>query len=342
MVSDYASVPTLLMLGACSRSHYIRTRLHIHKRSRNVVRPFVRNPDHLFLLLKWTDSIISGSTALRFMIPSTQIAWVPHDLDIYVTRQALPIIMSFLRKEGFSELRTDTSSAASNVSDTETDPDTNTTSESDYSNGTRSIALVVKMVKDHLTVDVIQSMNTPISAVIRFHSTAVMNYITGQGFLSAYPTITDQNRSLINPLAFYPCLLPPSRFFPCVAKYAERGITTCITPLDWDNETTNTISQSSTLPGNKRHQCHISSDCPHTIRSNLDNGCLFVKFGSSHIFPDPEPISPTMLDVKARAGSAVWNIGGVKCYTSNAALRPFVVSDTPEYSSLFLFFDASH
>ena len=48
----------------------------------DVVRPFVRNPQALFRIMREHRAIISGSAALKFFLPEER--WEVGDLDIYV------------------------------------------------------------------------------------------------------------------------------------------------------------------------------------------------------------------------------------------------------------------
>src|SRR5882672_6443693 len=95
MILSLSSIPSLLMLSASSTIHYIIVHDHIHERSRSLVRPFVSNTENLFMFMEWTHSVISGSSALCFMIPVWTVDWVPRDLDIYVPGDAREKVVGY-------------------------------------------------------------------------------------------------------------------------------------------------------------------------------------------------------------------------------------------------------
>jgi hypothetical protein len=338
MILSFASVPTLLRLGACSKVDYSDVHLHIHNRSRKVVSPFIRNPDHLFLLLGWTSSVISGSTALQYMVPNNTIDWAPRDLDLYVPHTDLPIFLAFFSKEGFQEVQRWTHghhpSDRDLIATTESDDGTATDSGSDYSDQIPSIQDIIHMTKKSLSIDIITCPgDTPIPAILSFHSTTVMNCLTGHGFLSIYPTLTDQHRSLINRLAYPPDTAPTPRMLACFDKYALRGITTYESPRDWEmphDESLSNMDTSNTTE--KHHDCRTSPNCPNAIRSTFDGGCLFVSFYTAHNFLTPQTMLSSTDNVRRRAGSAVWNMGGPTCNGTRPPMDPFIIASNAQFS----------
>ncbi|KZP32486.1 hypothetical protein FIBSPDRAFT_944041 [Athelia psychrophila] len=246
----HCSLPSVLMMGATSNVHRTVTQSHIVRRSRSVVRPYVSQPDRMFILLDWTASIISGSIALQFML-GTDMSWVPSDLDIYTPNErSRDILETFLRLEGFSSPPPPCISADVSVDgiDQEIDPDGEDGGDDDQVQGqtdptgihyagqeARSIVDVTRMSKGSLSVDLIVSAGrTALIPVLHFHSTVVMNYLSGSGFFSAYPVITDRGMSLINPLSFYPRAAVPPKVLSCLVKYATRGFSVFSSPSQWE------------------------------------------------------------------------------------------------------------
>lgn len=155
-----------------------------------------------------------------------------------------------------------------------------------------------------------------------------MNYITGHGFFSAYPQLTDNGCNLISHLAFYPRPSPPPAIIRSLLKYADRGIRTYSSPSQWEYDEINPTLHSlprSLLHPSQRHVCGLSPICPHTVRTNFDRGCLFVPFCTGNVGNN---ISLRTLDpLTVRAGATVWNLGGVECEGYPATVQPFVLSN---------------
>lgn len=331
------SLPSVLMIGATSSVHRTVTQGHIIRRSRSVVRPYVSQPDRLFILLDWTESIISGSIALKFML-GTGMSWVPSDLDIYTPNErSRDVMRSFLRLEGFS-LPAPPGIAADPIGPLGQDAD----SQGDDGNGDddeevqtdpagihyggqeiKGIADVTRMSKGSLSVDLILSAGpTALLPVLHFHSTVVMNYLSGRGFFSAYPVITDRSMSLINPLSFYPRAAIPPKVHVCLAKYARRGFSIFSSPSQWEvhpDPFASDVINNTYSP----HACGVSGACPHTTRSTTDKHGLFVALPMRDI-PD---VRPDIRRLRIKCGAATWNITGAPCHNgSRAEVRPFVIT----------------
>lgn len=298
LIFSFMSIPCLLTLGALSSVQYIAVRNHIYRRSRDLIRPFVKIPDNMFALLRWTKSMVSGSSVLAFMMPSPKISWEPKDLDVYTPRGRSTPIVDFLTLEGYKE-----------VYKWSTAPKPN----GDYTRRP-GIVDVITMTRGKLSIDIVESSSpSAFFSISCFHLTAVMNFVSGDGFFSAYPALTVSERALANRLAYSPQLLPPRKIIECYRKYERRGFTIANLPLHLELESD---VEDIDMP----HICHRSSFCPSTIRSTFDCGCLFVPFVKDQ--------TAVIMDHKlrrvyhSRAG-VVWNIGGRSCDGSYETLRPF-------------------
>jgi hypothetical protein len=327
MIFSISTIPDLLMLGTSSSVYHADVRDHIHTRSRRLVRPFIDDPERLFMMMDWTDSVISGSSALYFMIPSWDVDWVPRDLDIYVPNYARYEFVGYLESEGFEVVRRCSSVA-------ELDPNGHILGTYEELGGFDEVII---MKQGSLSIDLIISVNTcAVECIIRFHQTVVMNFISSRGFFSAYPTLTDRARSLANNIAFYPLARPTKRITRCYLKYANRGASVRSSPLDWeaDDETILLEYGQNKLPVPVRgllrpHTCQQSFVCPNTIRTTFDAGCLFVSFdraGNRIPFPVCDSAQGNPIP-KARPIQAVaWSIGQESCDGSNDFMPPFVLS----------------
>ncbi|KAI6029122.1 hypothetical protein BKA83DRAFT_4047502, partial [Pisolithus microcarpus] len=73
-------------------------------------------------------------------------------------------------------------------------------------------------------IDVIVSTNSsPISPIFQFHSTALINFITSTSIFCAYPQLTLQQLSLVNPFVVYGQALKRSTLM-ALLKYNDRKI----------------------------------------------------------------------------------------------------------------------
>lgn len=272
--------------------HYLTVRKHIHSRSRQLVRPFVSIPENLFLILKLSHSAISGSSALRFMLPATSHEWQCKDLDIYSPASRDDIVISFFMLEGY------------NIS-------TQAKSDQPYQDGSFT---VTTMTKGHLSVDIIRMAHPSFFTVIsRFHLSCLMNFISADGFFSAYPTLTDSEFSLVSRLAFVQDGAPKNSTVESYRKYHRRGFKLLHLPRSVDLPTSDDLA----LP----HICGRSSWCPHTPRTTSDPYCLYVPFQEF-------PRSINMEQQPARGfyddgHGVVWVLGGNDCNGTRNVIWPF-------------------
>lgn len=298
-ILNFLSIPSLLILGASSSVLYITVQNHIYRRSRDLIRPFVRIPDNMFAVLRWTKSMVSGSSVLRFMMPAAKVLWEPKDLDVYTPRGGSRPVVDFLTLEGYME-----------VCRWSTKPKT----DGEYRQRC-GIRDVITMSKEALSIDVVESSSpSPFISIASFHLTAVMNFVSGDGFLSAYPALTILERTFANRLAYTPELVPPIKIVDCYRKYEGRGF--AITNLPPSLELGSDIEDIL-------HTCQRSFLCPNTIRSTFDPGCLFVPFVKNRTAVIMDGMQNPR--VYYSQNGVVWNIGGRSCDGSYETLCPFAV-----------------
>lgn len=301
MVFSLLSVPTLSLLASTSKPNQAVVWGYLHRRSRGLVRTFVPNVENFFQILSWTRAALSGSTVLKFMMPESQAGWTPNDLDIYVPSQ-LPDTRSqmvdYLRFEGYVVVATVPFSSGTNANNYEP---------------FGGILSVVKMRKGSREIDVVHS-NSPtfFTCISHFHVTAVMNFISAQGFFSAYPAMTESGKAFASRLAYKPMARPSDTTIAAYRKYRNRGIR-----IYNIHPSSNINPSHGYLPA---HHCRRSFNCPHTIRTTLDSGCLFVPF-----VPDGD----SAVDTRKGRGlyhscaATVWLLGGKSCDGSYTPLGPF-------------------
>lgn len=282
------------MLKATSTAHHILVRKHIYRRSRLLVRPFVSIPDNLFLIMKLSNSVISGSSALQFMLPFTSQNWTCHDLDIYTPITHGLLMTNFLKLEGYRVLRT-------------------SKAQSSYRPGNFD---VTTMKKGNLSIDIVVVHGASFFTVIsRFHLTCVMNFLSADGFFSAYPTLTASGYSIVSHLSFaeHGALTPRRPTVRSYRKYRERGFKLLHLPPSVP------LSRCDNRAPN--HVCGRSAWCPHTLRTTNDPYCLYVPFEAHPTSVTPEK-APKPVLYHARFAT-VWMLGGTSCDGMFKPLRPF-------------------
>jgi hypothetical protein len=268
---------------------------HIKRRLAALIRPFFPDPSDFLCALTKTHSVISGSQALSFMIPPFQGRWKPKDMDIYTNSDNVIALISYIEQCGYTRAGTD-GRGIQCMEDIEDDK---------LYVRLGGISHVIKMSKEEKQIDIIVSNRTsPIYPIFFFHTTLVQNFISGKGFFSAYPTLTDNSKAILNPISFSPHKYPTAKIGVCVQKYNERGFETGMKLADVDD--------------GPEHKCHQSPICPHTTRTTADRGCLFLPFKSATIK------SKTVHRIYGSWFGLTWHMGGASCDGTYDTMRPAV------------------
>ncbi|KAH7918547.1 hypothetical protein BV22DRAFT_982838, partial [Leucogyrophana mollusca] len=163
---------------------------------------FVSNTRVFNDILSATHSVVSGSIALRLLFPPTTIDWPTTDMDIYVPKHTSHIVIDYFHKEGYTSV--------SHGCTTSTYART-------------SILKVYTLLKGYRTIDIVVSKTgCALKPIFQFHTTGVMNFVTADTILCAYPTLTTKFRSLINPIALRDARLSIP-MLQAIVKYSDRG-----------------------------------------------------------------------------------------------------------------------
>lgn len=75
-----------------------------------VASQYFQNAQKLLDILRTCDAVVSGSTALRLLLPEIGTPWTPKDLDIYVPLATSRLLLDRLQYEGYtihSQIQTD-------------------------------------------------------------------------------------------------------------------------------------------------------------------------------------------------------------------------------------------
>ncbi|KIO06637.1 hypothetical protein M404DRAFT_57506, partial [Pisolithus tinctorius Marx 270] len=141
--------------------------------------PFFPSTEIITNMLSACDAVISGSAALRMILPANACNWAPSNLDIYVARNSSTQLYNLLQKQDYHLV------SQCNSSDGDYPPSTIFTV-STFGNG-------------HKHIDVIVSKTTSaLSPIFQFHSTAVMNFFSANSLFCAYPSLTLRHHAMIN------------------------------------------------------------------------------------------------------------------------------------------------
>ncbi|KAH7905426.1 hypothetical protein BJ138DRAFT_1017720 [Hygrophoropsis aurantiaca] len=276
----------------------LRERVHRFLRFRRdeAVQRFFTNVDGFWAMLTEVEGVISGSSALRFVLPRWTTGWNPKDLDIYIPCERKSPVVAFLTTQGYDII----SASADSYGELEE----------------QAISQIIHMRNVEKCIDIIESCSdSSIAPILRFHSTPVMNFFTADACFSAYPNLTTHYSAMING----GCLAGHrDRLVRCWKKYEERG-------YRYDDVSRRTVTQEwglavgvfgSALSG-QRHFCREDFDCPHTIRATDDAGCLRVFFGEE-VDENHRQHRSVLSDV------LFWHLGGVPCGGGRyGTLRPF-------------------
>jgi hypothetical protein len=219
---SYLTIQDLLLLSRTSRANHSLVRSAIKSTIYRLIAPFTteKGVQSFLSVLGSQRSVISGSTALYPIISSNFSGtnrnskhWLPIDMDIYEPRTSepiSPIIKYMIDVEGFR-------GCGEKVH----------TPNQQYITPC-GIKRVYCLYKKKLRVDVVTSATaSAITPIFHFHSTIVFNWISADGFFSAYPKLTCAHRGLTNPLSFtlnqFVPSLPPASTRSALMKYYKRG-----------------------------------------------------------------------------------------------------------------------
>ena len=143
----------------------------MRSRYRELIRLFVPDVDVFSQLLRSTGAVISGSLALFYLIPSDD--WFPNDMDVYVPYNMFTSLTNTLETHPNLRFVLEVPRPGSVLSTSET--------------------IDIVEIKRYRTpsnrlVDVIRSRReSPISPLLRYWTSLLVNYLSPDGFASAFP-----------------------------------------------------------------------------------------------------------------------------------------------------------
>ncbi|EIM83155.1 uncharacterized protein STEHIDRAFT_160753 [Stereum hirsutum FP-91666 SS1] len=251
-ILDCMSIKDIILMSKISPvtkdivDEYLQSRWHRH------LRRYVKQP-HLFrVILRRTRSVISGSSALHFVLPGPK-HWTPNDCDVYTpSGKGSHVIKYLCDHEGFETSSTYT---------------TNSGRSAHYGTVKSCIASVTKLTKtgSNKRIDVIESAtSSSIHPLAYFWCTLLPNYISADSICIPFPAHALHGRGCRNEEAATDEL---------EQKYKFRGFTI-------SSFLSNMETVVDSYPRIKNN-CAANPYCPHMNRSFGDKWCLQIVFDES-------------------------------------------------------------
>ncbi|KAF6759693.1 hypothetical protein DFP72DRAFT_1098622 [Ephemerocybe angulata] len=230
----------------------------LFERAQYLLEDFGMQRKDVLAMLKWTESIISGSFVLAILYPGM---FVPGDIDIYAAEPFLPSVKAFISKLGYSKSRV--VFPWKTIVDVSSRPQTNpSTSKASPSNNVfDNISQILEFRNDGgQKINLILSVSVAILPLMQFHSTIVQNYVAFHGVVVLHRQ-TLSRIGLIN----IPAAKIPARTLRCLVKYEQRGFKM------WKRLMID-------------HQCNVDDRCAQTMRSLFDEHVFHFKFPKPVVF----------------------------------------------------------
>ncbi len=228
-IMDFCDMRTMVALGSTSRYWDRKRGECFYFRVVNILKQFQLEPKIFLEFLTRTSTVISGSAALLVFYPGL---FIPGDLDIYCSESSLSEVLDFF------QVFTKYSMPKESPTREELSKD------KDYDDWVFSESHLAKVLKIYgppypdsnreppmVNIIVVRNVMDPISAISHFHSTPVMNLVTGRGVICVYPELTLRMRGIIN--THRSSMATTAKFTACLDKYRERGFDLALTLGKW-------------------------------------------------------------------------------------------------------------
>ena len=181
---DYLDVRELVPIAAVNYYHLDIVRRYVKQRFGKMAGRFFPDTEAFSHMLSQLRAVVSGSAALHFMLPPKLTDWTPKDLDIYAPYTHHISLYARMLDLGYS---------ITDEHDSDNPPysDSLIKQVATLSNGTCKVHVIFSKCE------------TAFAPIFEFHSTAVMNFVSPHHIFSAYPDLTFNGLSMINPGAIY-------------------------------------------------------------------------------------------------------------------------------------------
>ncbi|RXW18751.1 hypothetical protein EST38_g7117 [Candolleomyces aberdarensis] len=219
-VLGHLSVANLGNIGRTSHYHYALVKRQVRGRVTATLADWWL-PGETFRFMKDHNMVISGSAVLAIAEPNSV---VPNDLDMYVPRGGMPAVQDFLSQHTeYVKVPDGAVGLSEEEQEYASDP---------LESGVKAVAFF-KHPTGLSVLNIIETMDiVATTAIFKFHSTFVMNYVTWNALVCAYPKMTEDRVGLVNTHS----LDLPSGLVRCMIKYAVRGFRLLDRAYDWKKE----------------------------------------------------------------------------------------------------------
>lgn len=275
---EYIALKDLVLISAVSPSMRALVGQFIRGKWLRALSRFVDSPVELCNLLRSTHSVVSGSTALHFILDSPR-SWTASDCDLYVPFGASDTIQKYLRgRESYEDPRGRSGKPDDYVKAIQN------------SRHNPSIHSVVHLYRSNgMKIDIIESTSTSaLHPLAFFWSTHVTNYISADTLCVTYPSLTFNGRGCYVPITH-------AAVDRALAKYEARG-------FRLTSFSSNVGPEVCSLYPSLLNDCNKNPNCPHQFRSFGDKWCLQFVFDESSTNHDAADV-PVPL----------WRYGGREC-----------------------------
>ncbi|OBZ71096.1 hypothetical protein A0H81_08554 [Grifola frondosa] len=271
---DYMHVGDLLAFKGTSRDADCIVAEYLSGKLRSLLACYLAKPVHFRNLMRITNSIISGSAALEYILPRYN-TWHADDLDIYVPHNMFNRVVSYLVL--FAHYK----------------PVFPQDMQTHYNGG---IMQVVRLKNGNLQIDVIQSASmSALHPTTLFWNTALTNGISADGVYCAYPQLMLNMCGLISPCNLIGHHVPDECTVDLIVKYTMRGFDIRVREPLWSHKSVNTLLPLG-APG---------PACAYTVRIFGDHMGIYTSL---------YPYSTHTIDIIARQSIIVmWRRGGSHC-----------------------------
>ncbi|KAH6891830.1 hypothetical protein BKA70DRAFT_1440998 [Coprinopsis sp. MPI-PUGE-AT-0042] len=168
-------------------------------------------------MLRYTGSVISGSSALIVVLPCS---FINRGLDIFCAYDQVWEVFGFLQRNRYGPPRKGAIVSMSHLDHCGRDPNFNSSFVTPS-----SIHAIYHLTheKTGYVVSVVRSRSVAIAPVLGYHSTILMNWIAWDGVHCMYPMLTSMYKGMTTALSFN--LVIADRVRSAVSLYRDRGFT---------------------------------------------------------------------------------------------------------------------
>ncbi|RXW20954.1 hypothetical protein EST38_g4877 [Candolleomyces aberdarensis] len=247
-VISFLSVSQLMLLANTSRYNHAVVKQHIHGRVVDLLSGWTL-PWAILDFMKEHDMIFSSSAILALLEPD---CLTPNDLDAYVPLGGLSAAHSYLC-DRTAYVQTQKQQVGL------VDATDGYVSDGTADTGVNNVVFYRHSVTNTVLNIIETSHSDPTVAIFKFHSTFVMNSMTSNALVSAYPKMTADHVGLVNTAS-------PKLSFQmvrCLLKYGIRGFETLERACNWQNAD---------------HDCRSYAYCARCRRTVGDRTTMRVAF----------------------------------------------------------------